>query len=107
MWDLDSREQSGLQRCGGSKESQSVQFGRSSIRILEGLKEDGVAGIQTERTRTDGKLRWLAPARPQGPCISGYNMEFDFNSKGGKLLESFKQKISIVRYILQQVLSGC
>lgn len=41
MWDLDNREESGLQRCGGSKESQSEQFGRSSIRILEGLKEDG------------------------------------------------------------------
>lgn len=53
MWDLDNREESGLQRYGGSKESQSEQFGRSSIRILEGLKEDG--GWHTNR---EDQNRW-------------------------------------------------
>lgn len=51
MWDLDNREESGLQRCGGSKESQSEQFGRSSIRILEGLKEDGWLEYKQDQNR--------------------------------------------------------
>lgn len=45
IWDLGGTEESGLQRHGGSEESQCKELGRNSARVLEGLKEGVVAGV--------------------------------------------------------------
>ena len=44
-----------------------------------------------------------------GPGIAGYNVVFDFDSKGraGKCYGSLQEKKVMIRYIFQEALSGC
>lgn len=50
---------------------------RASAGVWQEFKQD-FGGWNINSTRKDGKLGWLVQDRPQGPCIVGYNMVFDF-----------------------------